>query len=316
MLLNFLFPIASVGVVYVFLCLALLKWQNRFMFVPSSQLKKTPEDFDLNYEEVWIPVRKEKDDIASDREKNLASKPERLHGWWIPASTGDRENAPRRTVLFLHGNAFNIGANLKQVEVFHRLGLSVFIVDYRGYGKSQGQIPTESQVYEDAQISLDYLAEQKNISSRDVMVYGHSLGGAIAIELATKNPDLAALIIQGSFTSIRDMIDHDKIYKIFPVDWLLKYYFDSINKIDTLQMPILFVHGDADRRVPSWMSQTLYETAKTPLKDLYIVPEGDHDRIAEIGGEAYYRKLKEFIQEVQKKLTVGKNTKQPTTNNQ
>lgn len=297
MLLNFLFPIAGVGIIYVFFCFALLKWQNRFIFVPSSQIQKTPHDFNLDYEEIWISVREEREDLSGDCSKRRKNKPEKLHGWWIPApiNNNNLKDCEGKTILFFHGNAFNIGANLKQAAVFHHLGLSVLMVDYRGYGKSKGQFPTESQVYEDAQISLDYLTEQKNLSHREIIVYGHSLGGAIAIELATKNPDLAALIVQGSFTSLREMADHDKIYKIFPVDLLLNHYFDSINKIIALQMPILFVHGNADRRVPTWMSHTLYETAKTSLKDLYIVPEGDHDRIAEIGGEDYYRKLKEFI---------------------
>ncbi|MBP0017590.1 MAG: alpha/beta hydrolase [Cyanobacteria bacterium SBLK] len=296
MLLNFLFSLTGVGVIYVFCCVALLKWQNRFVFVPSSELKKNPHDFNLDYEEIWISVGEENESRSSDRSERGQNTLDKIHGWWIPSPNRDRRN--EKTILFFHGNAFNIGANLKQTVVFHRLGLSVLMIDYRGYGKSKGQFPTESQVYEDAQIALDYLTEQKNISHREIIIYGHSLGGAIAIELATKNPDLAALIIQGSFTSLREMVDHDKIYNIFPVDLLLNHYFDSINKIVELQMPLLFVHGDADRRVPAWMSQTLYETAKTALKDLYIVPEGDHDRIAEIGGEDYYGKLEEFITSV------------------
>ena len=311
MLLNFLFPVAGVSVIYVFICLALLKWQNRFIFLPSSQLKKTPDDFHLNYEDVWVDVEEDKNNLDK---KNDNNKPEKLHGWWIPEPI-DRQG-DRGTVLFLHGNSFNIGANLKQTEVFYRLGLSVFIIDYRGYGKSKGEFPTESQVYEDARIALAYLNEQRNIPSQEIIVYGHSLGGAIAIELATQNPNLAALIIQGSFTSLRDMIDYDKIFTIFPVDWLLKYYFDSIAKISALQMPLLFVHGDRDRRVPEWMSHKLYETAKTSLKDIYIVSEGDHDHIPEIGGKAYFFKLKEFIEKVKSKRQQTTNNQQPITNNQ
>ncbi|MEM9537873.1 MAG: alpha/beta hydrolase [Cyanobacteria bacterium P01_E01_bin.42] len=298
MLFDFFFPIAGVGIIYVFLCLAMLKWQNRFIFVPSSQIKKTPHDFNLDYEEVWISVGEENGSLSGDRPLESNNKLGKIHGWWIPAPSENRSDRDGKTILFFHGNAFNIGANLKQAAVFHRLGLPVLMVDYRGYGKSQGQFPTESQVYEDAQIALDYLTEQRKLSPQEIIVYGHSLGGAIAIELATKNPDLAALIVQGSFTSLREMADYDKIYKIFPVDLLLTHYFDSIEKVTDLQMPLLFVHGDADRRVPVRMSFELYESAKTAVKDLHIVPEGDHDRIAEIGGEIYYRKLEEFITKV------------------
>ena len=300
MSLTFLLPIAGIGSIYIFFCFALLKWQNRFIFLPSAKLRKTPQDYDLDYEEIWISVGEGK--LIEEQSENI---PEKIHSWWIPAPLHSQKNGDRRTILFLHGNAFNIGANLEQAEVFHRLGLSVFMVDYRGYGQSKGQFPNESQVYEDTQISLDYLAEHKNIPSKNVIVYGHSLGGAIAIELATKNPDLAALILQGSFTSLRDMIDYDKIFTVFPVDLLLNHYFDSINKIAALQMPMLFIHGNADRRIPEWMSHTLYETAQTSLKELYIVEEGDHDHIVEIGGEAYFRKLEEFIQKLRSLQTIN-----------
>ncbi|MDB9315896.1 alpha/beta hydrolase [Spirulina sp. CS-785/01] len=268
--------LAVVIPLYGFICFALWKWQNRVVFLPTQETYSTPQAMGMPYEEVWLTL--------NDQEK--------LHAWWIPQTLG------KGTVLFLHGNGLNMSAslNLVQAVVFYRLGLSVLMVDYRGYGKSQGkQFPTEQQVYMDAQRALEYLTQDRQISPQDILVYGHSLGGAIALHLATHNPDLAALLIQSSFTRMRDMADHDKIYKLFPIDWLLRYEFDSLSRVKTLNLPMFFIHGEADQRVPSYMSQQLYEAAITPIKDLYFVPGADHDHVPECGGETYIQRVKAFI---------------------
>jgi pimeloyl-ACP methyl ester carboxylesterase len=197
--------------------------------------------------------------------------------------------------LYLHGNGSNVGANVEHANRFHRLGLSVFVIDYRGYGKSQGDFPSESQVYEDAQLAWDYLVKQRGVNPNQIYIYGHSLGGAIAIDLAVRHPEAAGLIVEGSFTSTRAMVDFQKgLFWLFPIDLLLTQRFDSLSKVDRLQMPVLFIHGTADNVVPVEMSKKLFDAAPDP-KQLYIVPGGGHNNVAQIGGVEYLQIVSQFL---------------------
>ncbi|PSB36277.1 hypothetical protein C7B69_04765, partial [filamentous cyanobacterium Phorm 46] len=160
---------------------------------------------------------------------------------------------------------------------------------------SQGDFPSESQVYEDAQLAWDYLVKQRGIHPSQIYIYGHSLGGAIAIDLAVRHPEAAGLIVEGSFTSARAMVDFQAgIYRVFPIDLLLTQRFDSIAKVDRLQMPVLFIHGAADTVVPTQMSKKLFDAAPEP-KQLYIVPDGGHNNTAQIGGAEYLRVVNQFL---------------------
>ncbi|MGB3266929.1 MAG: alpha/beta fold hydrolase, partial [Microcoleus sp.] len=198
-------------------------------------------------------------------------------------------------VLYLHGNGSNVGANVEHAHRFHRLGLSVFLIDYRGYGKSQGDFPSEYRVYEDAEFAWDYLVKQRGIHPNQIYIYGHSLGGAIAIDLAVRHPEAAGLIVEGSFTSVRAMVDFQKgLFWMFPIDFLLTQRFDSLSKVDRLQMPVLFIHGTADTVVPSQMSKKLFDAAPEP-KQLYMVPDGGHNNVAEIGGAEYLQRFRQFL---------------------
>jgi len=261
--------------IYLLLCLTLWRWQNRLTFFPSRRIRYVPDQYQMPYETVWIDVP--------------GTATERLQGWWIPVS------GATQVVYLLHGNGFNMGANLAQARVFHRLGYDVFLIDYRGYGESVGPFPTETQVYQDAQMGLDYLTKERGYGPEQVIVFGHSMGGAIAIELAHHNPDLAALIIQGSFTNLRDMADHDGFYKLLPIDLILCQSFDSLGKVPSLTMPLFFIHGEADRRVPPWMSDRLYQAAQTAHKEIYFLPKGDHNHVPEIGGQAYQNRVGAFL---------------------
>ncbi|TVQ52329.1 MAG: alpha/beta hydrolase [Spirulina sp. DLM2.Bin59] len=270
--------------IYALLCLLLWRWQNRLTFFPSRRIRYFPDQYQMPYETVWLDLPDTAED--SDADAN------RLHGWWIPAP------GATQVVYLLHGNGFNMGANLAQAQVFHRLGYHVFLIDYRGYGQSVGPFPTETQVYQDAQVGLDYLTTERGYGLDQVIVFGHSMGGAIAIELAAQNPDIAALIIQGSFTNLRDMADHDGVYKLLPIDLILRQSFDSLSKVPSLPMPLFFIHGEADRRVPAWMSDRLYQVAQSPYKDLYFLPDGDHNHVPEIGGESYQCRVGAFLTHV------------------
>src|SRR5262249_7759535 len=138
---------------------------------------------------------------------------------------------------------------------------------------------------------------QKQFSPHDIIIYGQSLGGAVAIDLAAKHPDAAALIAESSFTSIRAMSMLEKHYLVFPIFLIVNQRFDSINKVGQLRMPALFIHGSADEVVPTWMGQALYQAASQP-KRLLIVPGGHHMDSAEIGGKQYLDAVREFVESI------------------
>lgn len=261
---------------YLLICLFLYLRQTRFMFFPERAITVRPSDFGLNYEEVWLPV-------------GQSGSTERLHGWWIPA-----QEPAAGVLLYLHGNGINIGANAAQASRFQQLGLSVLLIDYRGYGQSEGGFPNEQQVYQDAEASWQYLTQVRQIAPEAIVIYGHSLGGAIGIQLANQHPDAAALIVESSFTSMRQMVNCRPLYRLFPIDLLLTQRFDSLSRVPRLQMPVLLIHGLADGKVPAAMSQMLYDVSPQP-KQLYWVPLAGHNDVAETAGEAYGQTVAQFL---------------------
>ncbi|MBD2727307.1 alpha/beta fold hydrolase [Nostoc sp. FACHB-892] len=265
---------------YSAICLFLFIGQPRFIFFPSAVIEKTPEFFNLPYKEVWLPVPVK------------AGKVEHIHGWWIEAK---QPNA--KVLLYLHGNGINIGANIAHANRFHQLGFSVLLIDYRGYGRSEGMFPNEKRVYEDAFTAWNYLVQQQEIPPSQIFLYGHSLGGAVAIDLAVKQPQAAGLIVESSFTSIRDLITYRNVFWMFPVDLILTQRFNSIEKLPKLKMPVLFIHGAADSTVPSFMSQKLYAVAPEP-KQLLLVPGADHNDTAVIAGLQYLQWVESFFEKV------------------
>jgi uncharacterized protein len=275
---GFTLLLGFVTTVYLSACLFLYLRQTRFMFFPERAITTRPSDFGLTYEAVWIPVTQQ-------------GRTERIHGWWIPA-----KDQSASVLLYLHGNGVNIGANAEQASRFHQLGLSVLLIDYRGYGQSEGRFPSEQQVYQDAGASWRYLTQTRQLAPEAIVIYGHSLGGAVAIQLATQYPDAAALIVQSSFTSMQEMVNHQPLYRIFPINWLLTQRFDSMQRVPQLQMPVLFIHGLADGKVPAAMSQTLYN-ASPQSKQLYLVPLAAHNNVAETAGEAYGQTVRQFLQQ-------------------
>lgn len=280
-ILKMVLTVAAIGAIaYALICLALLKWQTRLIFVPSPTIQATPRDRGLDYEEIWLSVPKDKETV------------ERLHGWWLPAAS-QSENV----LLYLHGNGENISANIVQAQPFHQVGLDIFMFDYRGYGRSEGNFPNEEQVYEDAQVALDYLIKQRRISPQNIIVYGHSLGGAIAIELTRRNPNLAGLIVESSFTSMQNIVSYSKVYRLFPYSVILHQKFDSIEKIKSLKMPLLLIHGTDDTTVPHFMSQELLDAATEP-KQFLSVPNAGHNDVATVSGSVYLETLRSFLQQV------------------
>ncbi len=255
-------------IVYIAICLFLLIRQRRMIFTPSySESEENPSSLNLDYEEVWIAV-----------ESNSSSQ-DKLHGWFIPSG---KDIVEIGTVLYLHGAGGNISDRiyLRDVAQLQKLGFSVFLFDYRGYGKSIGDFPSETSIYADAQSALKYLTEQKTIPLKNIYLFGVSLGGAVAIDLAMKEPNVAGLIVVSTFTSMQEEIYHLG-YRMFPIHLILNQRFESISKVPYLKTPLMFIHGTSDTFNPSVMSQALYNVSPDP-KQLLLVDNFGHNNISEM----------------------------------
>ncbi|KJH86718.1 MULTISPECIES: alpha/beta hydrolase [Pseudomonas] len=218
---------------------------------------------------------------------------ENIHGWWWPA---ERKNAP--AILYLHGVRWNLTGQLFRIQQLRALGYSVLAIDYRGFGKSQGDLPSEASVYEDARIAWERL-EMLQPDPALRLIYGHSLGGAVAVDLAAELGQKAAsdggtvpargLVIESTFTSLGDVATAMADTSL-PVRWLLSQKFDSIDKIGEINMPLLIVHGAADRYVPPRFSEQLFNAAREP-KRLLMVPGATHNNSMSLAGRTYRQAL-------------------------
>ena len=272
---------------YISICSFLYIRQEHYIFFPDRQIRSTPALYHVPYQDVYIPVRKP------------IGETEKIHGWWIPS---DKKGA--KTLLYLHGNSANMGKEVERVRLFHQLGLSIFLIDYRGFGKSGGDFPSEAQVYEDAEAAWQYLIQKNKARPEEIFIYGHSLGGAIAIELALHHPEAPGLIIESSFTRARDLAVKNWWTHYIPLDLLFTQRFDSMSKVKSLRMPILFIHGTADTTIPYPMSQQLFSTA-TSQKKLLLIPQGDHDHNFKIGGSRYLEAVRTFLESNQRSTRPG-----------
>ncbi len=222
--------------------------EARSLFIPSSVIEETPRDAGLEYRE----------------ESVIVPGGPRLSAWFIPAPGG------RGTVYFLHGNGGNISHRLEKIKFFHDMGLKVFIIDYRGYGRSSGS-PSEPGLYEDSRAGYDFLVGSLGVRPREIIVYGESLGGAVAVDLAQKK-ETAGVIVEGTFSSLRDMAR--VLYPFLP-PWFVRARFDSFDKIASVKAPKLFLHSRSDEIVPFALGQRLFERATEPKK--MVVLGGSHN---------------------------------------
>lgn len=264
--------LAALG--YLAGCFYMWDTQRQHIFEPSQALQTTPSRVGMPYEVVHIPSGSERGE---------------LYGWWIPSGKTDSP-----TILYLHGNDMNISHvhDIADASHIHSMGYNVLMIDYRGFGKSTGGVPSEAKVYEDAEAAWNYLIKQRSAVPQRTFIYGHSLGGAIAIDLAIHHPEAAGLITESTFTTMVDM--GKQIYGYMPVDWLLNQRFDSLDKVSRLKIPVLFIHGTWDRIVPYEMSVQLYEKAPQP-KYLRLIEGGDHGTSGIMGWVEYRDALSAFV---------------------
>lgn len=218
----------------------------------------------------------------------------KLHGWYCtppPNGRGVLTPAPAAaTLLWFHGNAGNITYRYDMIRRLIALPVNIFIVDYRGYGKSEGA-PSEAGLYEDARAAWDYLIARRNIPAERIVIFGKSLGGVPAVDLAAEVRP-AGLIVQSSFTSLADMA---AILMPFLPRWLLSAKMNSLTKIAKVQCPKLFIHSPADEVVPYTLGRRLFEAAPEP-KQFYEVSGATHNETYTVGGAAYIETLRRFVQ--------------------
>jgi len=250
--------------------------QRDSIFEPDAVLQTTPARFGVPFEELRIPS-------GSGAERG------ELHAWWIPA---EKIGAP--TVLYLHGSARNISYNLQSVLRYHDMGYNLLLADYRGYGKSTGGKPSEDKVYEDAEAAWQYLIKQRGVKPQQAFIYGLSLGGAIAVDLAVRHPEAAGLIMESSFISMQAM--GEMKYEYLPVGLLLNQRFESLQKIQQLKIPVLLIHGTWDQKVPYEMAQRLYAAAPQP-KTLLLIEGGEHSNSRAIGWVEYRDAVSAFVRQ-------------------
>lgn len=257
-----LFYVALTGLLYL--------QQDQMLYqpdIPGRELAATPERIGLDYQTVFLPT----DDG------------ERLHGWFIPARQA------LGTLLFFHGNAGNVSHRLESIAIFHQLGLNQLIIDYRGYGQSSGA-PSEQGFYLDAQAAWQHLNVKRTIPSEQIIVFGRSLGGAVAVWLAQQEQP-GGLIVESSFTSVPDRAA--ELYPWLPVRWLAKNRYHSQQRIAQVKAPILIIHSQEDSIIPYHHGQALFAAANEPKEFLQI--QGDHNGGFLLHPTNYYKALSDFI---------------------
>jgi uncharacterized protein len=219
-------------------------------------------------------------DVWIDFESKITGKPVKLHALLNPA---DHKNAP--IMLYLHGARWNVAGSAHRIQRMQELGFTVLAVDYRGFGKTSAETPSESMAYEDARAAWDYLAAKYPKASR--YIFGHSLGGAIAINLATQVNDEKGTIVEGTFTSIPEVYDTMK-WGWIPVGGLITQRFESINKVPHIGSPLLVVHGSSDSLIKPELGRKLFDAAVQPKR--FILVEGGSHHNTNAVGQVQYRK--------------------------
>jgi len=260
-------------------CAQLDSWQRQTIFSPQAE----PQTW-------W------REPAAGTRVYDLTlADGDQVRAWyWQSPQT----NAP--TVLYLHGARWNLNGSAFRIDGWTRMGYSVLAIDYRGFGASTTRLPSEQSAQEDAIAGLKELARLQPDPSRR-FVYGHSLGGAIAIDLASRpeQPDFAGLIVESSFTSIGAMLGTLRWGKVPGASLLVTQPFDSVDKLAALHTPMLFMHGTADRVVPHTMSDELFAAARNVSPDLkrLVKIEGASHSGAFRSGEQYETAVKTFMRD-------------------
>jgi len=256
-------------------CGSLQERERAWIFQPSDRAWGSSAELAHGMDDVWIEF-----------DSSITDAPARLHGLWLAAKD------PRAPVLlYLHGARWNVEGSAPRIRRMQELGFSVLAIDYRGFGKSTPVLPSEDMAYEDARAAWDWLAV--HYPERARYIFGHSLGGAIAIDLASKVPDETGTIVEGTFSSIADVAGTMK-WGWLPISPLITQRFDSLAKVAKIGSPLLVVHGEEDSLIRSDLGRKLYEAAKG-RKRFVLVEGGSHFSTMSVGFAQYREALHDMF---------------------
>lgn len=273
------------AVTYAGVLLFLFAIQDYFIFHPSKVVEIDPARLGIPYEDVSL--------------RTIDG--ETLAGWFVPAEE------PRATVLFLHGNAGNRAHRLHALKGLPEAGLSVLIIDYRGYGESTGS-PGEEGLQRDARAAWDHLTRERGLFPGEIVLYGESLGSAPALYLAARleregKGGPAAVILEGAFTSALEM--GKRSFPFLPVSWVLRSRFDNLSLIREVTAPTLIIHARRDEIVPIEMARRLHEASASVMKDLREVEPGGHNTLWMEGARELYTEIGGFVGRVARRRAVA-----------
>lgn len=263
-----LFSVAGLGIALATTgCSALDTTQRAMIFQPSDRIWQRADTQGM--EDVWISFH------SQDAQQDV-----RLHGLWLP-----HENPDAPVLLYLHGARWNVTGSTLRMRNMHSLGFAVLAIDYRGFGKTAPQeLPSEASAREDALAAWQWL--HTRFPQHQRWIFGHSLGGAIAVDLATRVDDEQALLVESTFTNIRDMA-HNFRWGWLPVGPFITQKFDSLSKIGQVGSPVVVVHGSSDALIAPWHGEQLYAAAQQPKQ--WILVEGGSHHSTNSAGLPQYR---------------------------
>jgi uncharacterized protein len=264
---------SAMAIALVMGCATLDEQQRAWIFQPGDRSWGGTAELARDMDSVWI-----------DFDSKISGQPARLHGLWL-AAEDDPDRAP--VMLYLHGARWNVEGSAPRIRRMQDLGFSVLAIDYRGFGKSTPGLPSEDLAYEDARAAWDWLAAR--YPQRPRYIFGHSLGGAVAIDLASKVQDERGTIVEGTFTSIPDVASSMK-WGWLPVGPLITQRFESVKKVAKIGSPLLVVHGENDNLINIELGRKLYEAAKGSKRFL-MVEGGSHFSTMSMGAAKYREAL-------------------------
>ncbi|MEY3305276.1 MAG: alpha/beta hydrolase [Pseudanabaena sp.] len=279
---KFLLPVIRIlAFAYIGLAIALYLGQSNLVFMPSRDVIETPEILSIKFENIQITTR---DNVNLD-------------SWFVPAK--DNDLVGKGVILFCHGNGGNISNRISYLPIFRELGLATFLFDYRGYGKSGGT-PTEEGTYTDVEAAWQYLTQERQIPPQKIIIYGESLGGAIASYLAQKNSqqngndNAGGLVLASTFTSISDRAA--ELYPFMPIRFLSRFSYNSIDRLPSIKIPVLVIHSIDDEIIPFHHGERNFQVANQPKKLVRL--RGDHNSGFLDSLETYRNGVNEFIQSI------------------
>jgi pimeloyl-ACP methyl ester carboxylesterase len=265
------------GILLSFGCASLDEKQREWIFQPSDRAWGGSASYADGMDDVWIEF-----------DSKVTGEPAKLHGLWLEA---DEPSPGTPILLYLHGARWNVTGSSGRMRRMQDMGFAVLAIDYRGFGKSSPGLPSETMAYEDARRAWAWLAE--HFPDRPRYVFGHSLGGAIAIDLASNVDDEKGTIVEGTFTSIPDVASTFK-WGWLPIGPLITQRFESVEKVSKIGSPLLVVHGANDTLIRSELGQRLFDAA-TGKKHFLLVEGGSHHSTMWVGQGRYREAIRQLF---------------------